>query len=169
MKPWSMQGVEGVYRFLQKTWRLVVDEETGELAAAIQDAEPDEETVRLLHQTIRKVGSDVETFGFNTAISAMMIFVNHLVKQEVRSRSVVESFVLLVARSRRTLPKSFGNAWVTARASLTSLGRSMRPHLPKTSRSSCRFRLMARSGTGSLCPPIWTKSRSKRRRLPTRR
>ena len=87
MKPWSMQGVQGVYRFLQKTWRLVVDEDTGELAAAIQEAEPDEETVRLLHQTIRKVGSDIETFGFNTAISAMMIFVNHLAKQEVRPRS----------------------------------------------------------------------------------
>ena len=39
MKPWSMQGVQGVYRFLQKVWRLVVDEETGELAAAIQEAE----------------------------------------------------------------------------------------------------------------------------------
>jgi leucyl-tRNA synthetase len=97
IKPWSMQGVQGVYRFLQKTWRLVVDEETGERAAAIQDAEPDEETVRLLHQTIRKVGTDIETFGFNTAISAMMIFVNHLARQEVRPRSVVESFVLLLA------------------------------------------------------------------------
>jgi leucyl-tRNA synthetase len=97
MKPWSMQGVQGVSRFLQKAWRLVVDEDTGERAAAIQEAEPDEETVRLLHQTIRKVGSDIETFGFNTAISAMMIFVNHLAKQEVRPRSVVEPFVLLLA------------------------------------------------------------------------
>jgi leucyl-tRNA synthetase len=97
MKPWSMQGVQGVYRFLQKAWRLVVDEDTGERAAAIQEAEPDEETVRLLHQAIRKVGSDIETFGFNTAISAMMIFVNHLAKQEVRPRSVVEPFVLLLA------------------------------------------------------------------------
>ena len=53
--------------------------------------------LRLLHQTIHKVGSDIETFGFNTAISAMMIFVNHLAKQEVRPRSVVESFILLLA------------------------------------------------------------------------
>jgi len=140
MKPWSMQGVQGVYRFLQKAWRTVVDEETGELAAAIRDAEEvtggpwpvarvagvppsgrgpeapdtrgqdvrdttdhgsritsDEETVRLLHQTIRKVGGDIETFAFNTAISAMMIFLNHLARQEVRPRSVVEPFVLLLA------------------------------------------------------------------------
>ncbi len=97
MKPWSMQGVQGVSRFLQKAWRLVVDEDSGGLVSAIRDAEPDEETVRLLHQTIRKVGGDIETFGFNTAISAMMIFVNHLARQEVRSRSVVEPFILLLA------------------------------------------------------------------------
>jgi leucyl-tRNA synthetase len=97
MKPWSMQGVQGVYRFLQKAWRTIVNEESGELDRAVRDAEPDEETLRLLHQTIRKVGGDIETFGFNTAISAMMIFVNHLARQEVRPRSVVEPFVLILA------------------------------------------------------------------------
>jgi leucyl-tRNA synthetase len=75
----------------------VVNEETGELAGEIQEAAPDEETLRLLHQTIRKVGGDVETFGFNTAISAMMILVNHLVRLEVRPRSAVEPFVLILA------------------------------------------------------------------------
>jgi leucyl-tRNA synthetase len=97
IKPWSMRDMQGVSRFLQKVWRTVVEEETGQLAPAVKDAEPDEETARLLHQTIHKVGSDIETFGFNTAISAMMIFVNHLAKQEVRPRSVVESFILLLA------------------------------------------------------------------------
>ena len=97
MKPWSMQGVQGVYRFLQKAWRLIVDEQTGELAEAIQEATPDEEPLRLLHQTIRKVGGDVETFGFNTAISAMMILANHLGRLEVRPRSVVEPFILILA------------------------------------------------------------------------
>jgi leucyl-tRNA synthetase len=97
MKPWSMQGVQGVYRFLQKAWRTIVNEESGELDRAVRDAEPDEETLRLLHQTIRKVGGDIETFGFNTAISAMMIFVNHLARQEVRPRSVVDPFVLILA------------------------------------------------------------------------
>jgi leucyl-tRNA synthetase len=98
MKPWSMQGVQGVHRFLQKTWRLLVNEETGDLVEAVcDDAQPDEETLRLLHQTIRKVSGDIETFGFNTAISAMMILVNHLARLEVRPRSAVEPFILLLA------------------------------------------------------------------------
>lgn len=89
--------MQGVYRFLQKTWRVVVDDQTGGLASAVREAEPDEETVRLLHQTIRKVGSDIETCGFNTAISAMMIFANHLARLDVRPRSVVEPFILVLA------------------------------------------------------------------------
>jgi leucyl-tRNA synthetase len=97
IKPWSMQGVEGVYRFLQRTWRMVVDEDTGELVEAVKDADADEATLRLLHQTIKKVGDDIESFGFNTAISQMMIFINHLSKQEVRPKSVVEKFLLVLA------------------------------------------------------------------------
>jgi leucyl-tRNA synthetase len=97
MKPWSMQGVEGVYRFLQKTWRTIVNEETGELSGQIQKAQADETTLRLLNQTIKKVGYDIETFGFNTAISAMMIFTNHLSKQNVRPKTVVEKFVMILA------------------------------------------------------------------------
>ena len=96
-KPWSMQGVEGVHRFLQKVWRMTVDEDTGELAKEVQDATGDEATLRLLHQTIKKVGDDIETFGFNTAISAMMIFVNHLGKQSVRPKSAIEKFVLILS------------------------------------------------------------------------
>jgi len=97
VKPWSMQGVEGVHRFLQRVWRLVVDEETGNLAAIVQNAQPDEATMRLLHQTIKKVGGDVETFGFNTAISAMMILVNHLIKQAVVPKNTVEALVLILS------------------------------------------------------------------------
>ena len=97
IKPWSMQGVEGVYRFLQKTWRMVVDEDTGELDEAVKEAQADEATLRLLHQTIKKVGDDIERFGFNTAISQMMIFINHLSKQEIRPKSVVEKFILILA------------------------------------------------------------------------
>ena len=97
VKPWSMQGVEGVHRFLQRVWRLVINEDTGNLNAAIANAEADEATTRLLHQTIKKVGSDVETFGFNTAISSMMILVNHLIKQPVLPKSVVEQLVLILS------------------------------------------------------------------------
>jgi leucyl-tRNA synthetase len=97
MKPWNTQGLQGVYRFLQKTWRMIVDEETGELDKAVKEVQPNEQTLRILHQTIKKVGDDIETFNFNTAISAMMIFVNHLSKQDERPKSVVEKFVLILA------------------------------------------------------------------------
>ncbi len=96
-KPWSMQGVEGVHRFLQRVWRMIVDDDTGRLCEALEDADADEKTSRLLHQTIKKVGDDIETFNFNTAISAMMIFVNHLNKEQVRPKSVVENFLLILA------------------------------------------------------------------------
>ncbi len=97
IKPWSMQGVEGVHRFLQRVWRMIIDEDTGELAEQVKEAETDEETLRLLNQTIKKVGDDIESFGFNTAISAMMIFINHLNKQTVRPKAVIEKFVLILA------------------------------------------------------------------------
>jgi leucyl-tRNA synthetase len=96
-KPWSMQGVEGVHRFLGKVWRLVIDQETGQLHKAVQDAQADEATVRILHQTIKKVTEDLDTFGFNTAISQMMIFVNHLTQYNVRPQSVLEQFLLILA------------------------------------------------------------------------
>jgi len=97
VKPWNMQGVEGVHRFLQKLWRLAVDKDTGELDKAVQDAKADEATLRLLDQTIKKVGDDIESFGFNTAISAMMILLNHLVKLTVVPRVAVEKLVLILA------------------------------------------------------------------------
>jgi len=97
IKPWSMNGVEGVHRFLQKLWRSVIDRDTGELDKAVQQARADEATLRLLNQTIKKVGDDIESFGFNTAISAMMILVNHLGRQTVRSKAVIEKLVLILA------------------------------------------------------------------------
>jgi leucyl-tRNA synthetase len=97
IKPWSMQGVEGVHRFLQKLWRAVIDRDTGELDKAVQQTRADEETLRLLNQTIKKVGDDIENFGFNTAISAMMILVNHLSRLTVRPKAVVEKLVLILA------------------------------------------------------------------------
>ncbi len=97
IKPWSMQGVEGVHRFLQKVWRMIVDADTGRLCEEVGDGDAGEATVRLLNQTIKKVGDDIESFGFNTAISAMMIFVNHLSKQSARPKSVVDKFILILA------------------------------------------------------------------------
>lgn len=97
IKPWSMQGVEGVHRFLQKLWRAVVEKDTGRLDAIVKETAADEATLRLLNQTIKKVGDDIESFGFNTAISQMMIFVNHLVKLPVIPKATVEKLVLVLS------------------------------------------------------------------------
>jgi leucyl-tRNA synthetase len=91
-KPWNTQGVEGVHRFLNKLWRAVIDE-----SDSIKDVDADEETQRLLHQTIKKVTGDIENFRFNTAISQMMIFVNHLGKLETKPKKVIDAFVLVLA------------------------------------------------------------------------
>ena len=99
-KPWNMRSVEGVYRFLSRVWRIVVDDAAEELRLnpSVQDMEPDRETLRLLHRTIKKVTEDTEAMRFNTAIAAMMELSNHLTsKVSVRPRSVIEPFVLLLS------------------------------------------------------------------------
>lgn len=98
-KPWNMRGVEGVYRFLNRVWRLAIDDrlETTKLLDAIQDVEPDKETTRILHETIKRVTNDLESMSFNTAISAMMELTNHLTKQTVRSKSVMKTFMLILS------------------------------------------------------------------------
>ena len=72
-KPWNTKDTVGLHRFLQRAWRLCVDEETGELKIAADQSDPIE---RALHQTIAKVGEDIERLSFNTAIAAMIEFVN---------------------------------------------------------------------------------------------
>jgi len=99
VKPWNTKSIEGVYRFLSRAWRMIVDDpaETMRLNPAVKDVEPDKETLRVLHRTIQKVGEDTDALRFNTAISAMMEFVNHVTKLEVRPRAVLDPFVLLLA------------------------------------------------------------------------
>lgn len=97
VKPWSMQGVDGVYRFLARVWRLMIDEETGEVLSEIQNVEPNKEQLRILHQTIKKVTEDIEAHRFNTAISAMMIFNNEAMRWDVRPVSILKTFVQLLS------------------------------------------------------------------------
>jgi leucyl-tRNA synthetase len=77
-KPWQMKDVEGVARFLQRVWRLVVDDSTGERSAKIADVPGDDEPelFKTLHRTIKKVTADTAALSMNTAIAQMMIFVN---------------------------------------------------------------------------------------------
>jgi leucyl-tRNA synthetase len=95
-KPWSTRGVEGITRFLDRVWRLMVNEE-GRLSDAVVSAAPSPDQQRLLHQTIKKVTEDIEALRFNTAISQMMVFTNEMTKADQRPRSLIEPFVLLLA------------------------------------------------------------------------
>jgi len=98
-KPWSMQGVSGVRKFLDRAWNMIVDMYADEptINAAVRDVEPTAEQNRVLHRTIREVTGDVERMEFNTAIARMMEFVNFFTKEDVRPRSAMERFVLLLS------------------------------------------------------------------------
>jgi leucyl-tRNA synthetase len=119
-KPWSTRGVDGVYRFLSRVWRLFIDDRAEEvrLDKGVQNIEPDRDTLRKLHQTIQKVTDDLDGMRFNTAIAAMMEFTNHLTKLDARPRSVLEPFVLLLApfapHLAEELWRALGNAGTLA-------------------------------------------------------
>ncbi|MBN2577660.1 MAG: leucine--tRNA ligase [Pirellulales bacterium] len=99
VKPWSMKGVNGVYDFLGRVWRLMIDDraEVMQLNPAVKDAEPTAEQNRVLHKTIKAVTQDIESMSFNTAIARMMEFVNFFNKEEVRPKGVMEKFILLLS------------------------------------------------------------------------
>jgi leucyl-tRNA synthetase len=95
-KPWSMTGVEGVFRFLARVWRLVMEEnQAGEwvVSSAVQDIEPDRALAKVVHQTIKKVGEDIESLSFNTAIAQMMICTNALTQANPRPREALRSLL----------------------------------------------------------------------------
>jgi len=96
MKPWSTRGVEGVTRFLERVWRLMVNEE-GAISSAVVTSAPSLDHQRLLHHTLKKVTEDIEALRFNTAISQMMVFTNELTKLEQRPRALLEPFVLILS------------------------------------------------------------------------
>ena len=97
VKPWSTKDVDGVYRFLGRVWRLMVDEESGKILDSVTDEEPSKEQLKTLHECIGKVTDDIGDLSFNTAISAMMIFVNEANKWDKRPKPVLEAFVKLLA------------------------------------------------------------------------
>ncbi len=96
VKPWSTQGVEGTFRFLNRVWRLLADEHGG-AGALVRDVEPSQQQQRLLHRTIRRVTDDIEALRMNTAISSLMEFVNAAYKWDCIPQRLAEDFVLLLA------------------------------------------------------------------------
>ncbi len=93
-KPWSSTGIIGVRKFLERVWRLCVDENQQSL---VTDEPLPAELERALHKTIKKVGEDIESFSFNTAISALMILVNEVYKHGSHSRRVLKPLLSLLA------------------------------------------------------------------------
>jgi leucyl-tRNA synthetase len=92
VKPWSMKGVEGVYRFLARVWRLVLEcNQEGEwsLSPQFKDVAVDKKLNKVIHETIKKVGEDIEKLSFNTSISQMMVLTNAFTQAEVRPASGV--------------------------------------------------------------------------------
>lgn len=88
-KPWSMNGVKGVYNFISKAFKTFANTDFYK--------DDSEETLKLLHKTIKKVTSDIEEMKFNTAISQMMIFTNHCTKEKAFSKKTASVFAQLVA------------------------------------------------------------------------
>jgi leucyl-tRNA synthetase len=88
-KPWSTQGLTGVFRFLDRVWRLT--------ERTVSDDAGDEALLKVLHKTIRKVTEDTNDLAFNTAISQMMILVNELYRRETLPREVWDPFVRLLS------------------------------------------------------------------------
>jgi len=119
VKPWNTKGVEGVYRFLGRVWRLFVDEQSEtefeqaettaenaeqrkellkliKLSPAIKDTPPTPAQLKTLHACIKKVTEDLDGMRFNTAISAMMVFTNDAITWKAKPVSVLREFLILL-------------------------------------------------------------------------
>ena len=92
-KPWDTQGIDGVYKFLRKFWRLF---QVGE-DFSVSDETPSREELKVLHKTIKKVEYDIENFSFNTSIPAFMICTNELTALKCNKRAVLEPLVIALA------------------------------------------------------------------------
>ena len=117
VKPWSTQGVEGVYRFLGRVWRMFIDEKSEQdleqrqtmtekpdgtllntlrIHPSIKVVEPTTAQLKTLHAAIKKVTEDLDALRMNTAISAMMVFVNEAIGWETKPASVMRDFLILL-------------------------------------------------------------------------
>lgn len=94
-RPWETRAVVGSYRFLQRIWRAVVDEQTG--AVRVDDGPADEQTRRLLHRTIDGVRADMQAMRFNTAVAKLIELTNGLTRLPATPREVAEALALMVS------------------------------------------------------------------------
>ena len=92
-KPWDTNGIDGVSRFLKKLWNLFYKGDT----LLVDDKEPSREELKSIHKLIKKVTGDIESFSYNTSISAFMVCVNELSKLDCHSRVILNDLVILLA------------------------------------------------------------------------
>lgn len=93
-KPWDVAGIDGCHRFLKRLWALYWTPD-GKPSAA--DAEPSADNLRTLHRLIKKVTADIETFSYNTAVSAFMVATGELTQQKCNSRAILEQLAIIIA------------------------------------------------------------------------
>jgi leucyl-tRNA synthetase len=92
-KPWDTNGIEGVFRFMRKLWKLYF--RNGEFT--VSDELPSEQELNILHKTIKKVRDDIDRFSFNTVVSALMICVNKLTELKCYKKTILENLAIIVS------------------------------------------------------------------------
>lgn len=93
-KPWDTKGIDGISKFIKRFWSMYMDFDENWL---VNDEKANDEELKILHKTIKKVTSDIKNLSFNTAISAMMVFVNDIKKKDSHKREILEPMVKLIA------------------------------------------------------------------------
>jgi len=93
-KPWDTNGIEGVFRFMRKFWKLYHNEQN---EFEVSDAEPTKAELKVLHQTIKKVADDIERFSFNTTVSQFMICTNELTDLKCHKKAILEPLTVLIS------------------------------------------------------------------------
>lgn len=93
-KPWDTNGIEGVFRFLKKLWRLYFDDND---SLIVTDEKPSDAAFKSLHKTIKKIQSDIERFSFNTGVSAFMICANELTDLKCHKREILEPLAIILS------------------------------------------------------------------------
>jgi leucyl-tRNA synthetase len=93
-KPWDTKGINGVYNFLRKLWRLFHDSEGN---VVLSENEPSKESLKTLHKTIKKMKDDLDRFSFNTGVSNFMICVNELTDQKCNNRVILNDLIIMLS------------------------------------------------------------------------
>ncbi|MVM30558.1 leucine--tRNA ligase [Spirosoma sp. HMF4905] len=97
-KPWNTNGIDGVYRFIRKFWRLFYkDNADGSTNWIVTDEQPTPAELKVLHKTIQKAGNDIDAFSFNTSVSSFMICVNELATLNCHKRAILQDLVLILS------------------------------------------------------------------------